>query len=90
MMLEGEFDIRCADAATDALEELLSRRPDTVIIDLTGLGFIDSTGVRFLVKGLETAQALGVKLSLVHEAGAVRRVLSVSSVTSLFEDAQPE
>jgi anti-sigma B factor antagonist len=88
MMLHGEFDIRCADAATHALEELLGRRPDTVVIDLTGLEFIDSTGVKFLVEGLDKAHALGIKLSLVHGAEPVRRVLTVTGVTALFEDPQ--
>jgi anti-anti-sigma factor len=83
--LHGEFDIESADAATLALHELLARRPDAVVLDLSGLDFMDSTGVRFLVDARDRARELGVKLSLVPGGDPVRRVLTVSGVTALFE-----
>jgi anti-sigma B factor antagonist len=85
--LYGEFDIASADDASRALQELLSRGPDAVVVDLSGLDFMDSTGVQFLVDGRDTALAHGVKLSLVHGCDPVHRVLTVCGVTALFEDA---
>ena len=87
MALRGEFDIASADDASRALQELLSRGLDAVVVDLSGLDFMDSTGVQFLVDGREAALARGVKLSLVHGGDPVKRVLTVSGVTRLFEDA---
>jgi anti-anti-sigma factor len=86
MALYGEFDIASADDAARALGELLDRGLDAVVVDLNGLDFMDSTGVKFLVDGRDKARALGVKLSLLHGAGPVGRVLTVSGVTALFED----
>ena len=86
MALRGEFDIASADDASRALQELLSRGLDAVVVDLSGLDFMDSTGVRFLVDGRETALARGVKISLVPGDDPVKRVLTVSGVTRLFED----
>jgi anti-anti-sigma factor len=86
MTLYGEFDIRSVDTAGHALEELLGRSPDAVVIDLSELEFMDSTGVRFLVQGRDKAQALGIQLSLVPGGEPVRRVLAVSGVIALFED----
>jgi anti-sigma B factor antagonist len=85
--LHGEFDIASADDAGRALQELLRRDLDAVIIDLSGLDFMDSTGVKFLVDGREAARARGVRLTLVPGRGPVQRVLTVSGVTALFEDA---
>jgi anti-anti-sigma factor len=87
MALYGEFDIASADNASRALQELLSRGLDAVVVDLSGLDFMDSTGVQFLVDGRDAALARGVKLSLVHGGDTVQRVLTVSGVTALFEDA---
>jgi len=87
MTLSGEFDIRCADAAAHALEDLLGRGPDKVVIDLSRLKFMDSTGVRFLVEGLDKAHAGGIELALVDGGEPVRRVLTVSGVKALFEQA---
>ena len=86
MALHGEFDIASADDAGRALQELLGRDLDAVVIDLSELDFMDSTGVKFLVDGRDTARARGVRLTLVHGGDPVRRVLTVSGVTALFED----
>jgi anti-sigma B factor antagonist len=86
LALHGEFDIDSADSATRALDELLGRDLDAVVVDLSGLDFMDSTGVKFLVDARETAHDLGVKLSVVHGGDPVRRVLTVSGVTALFDD----
>jgi anti-sigma B factor antagonist len=88
MTLYGEFDIFSADAATHALEELLGRGPDAVVIDLSRLDFMDSAGVRFLVEGRDKANARGIKIALVDGVEAVRRVLTVSGVKALFEEAE--
>ena len=87
IVLSGQFDIASADDASRALQALLNRRLDLVVVDLSGLEFMDSTGVKFLVEGRDTARDLGVKLSLVHGGDPVRRVLTVAGVIALFEDA---
>jgi anti-sigma B factor antagonist len=86
MALYGEFDIAAAADASRALHELLTRGVDVVVVDLSGLDFMDSTGVKFLVDGRATALARGVKLLLVPGGDPVKRVLTVSGVTALFED----
>jgi anti-anti-sigma factor len=85
MALYGEFDIASADDAGRALQELLGRGADEVVLDLSGLDFMDSTGVKFLIDGRDTARELGIKLSLVHGGDPVRRVLTVSGVAALFD-----
>jgi anti-anti-sigma factor len=90
LALHGQFDIASADDARRALEELLSRGFAAVVVDLSGLDFIDSTGIRFLVDGRDTALARDVKLSLVHGGDPVLRVLEVSGVTALFDGADNE
>jgi len=83
--LHGEFDIESAEAATRALHELLDRRPDAIVLDLSGLDFMDSTGVKFLVDARHRAHELGLELALVYGGDPVRRVLMVSGVAALFE-----
>ena len=85
--LSGQFDIATADDATRALQALLQRGLDLVVVDLSGLDFMDSTGVKFLVEGRATARELGVRLALVHGGDPVRRVLMVAGVMGLFEEA---
>ena len=84
LALYGDLDIGSADTAVRALGELLQRDLDAVVIDLSGLTFMDSTGVKFLVTGRDRAREAGVELSLVRGGEAVRRVLTVSGVDALF------
>jgi anti-anti-sigma factor len=87
--LSGQFDIASADDASRVLQALLHRGLDLVVVDLSGLDFMDSTGVKFLVEGRDTARDLGVRLSLVPGGDVVRRVLTVAGVNTLFEDGAP-
>ena len=85
LTLRGELDIASYPAANRTLLELLERGFDEVIVDLTGLDFMDSMGVKFLIDGRETARQLGVEIALAYEEGVVERVLTVSGVATLFE-----
>lgn len=88
--LAGEFDIACADRAARALRDLLERGPQTVEIDLRGLAFMDSTGVKFLVDARDAAREAGARLAVLSGGGAVERILAVSGVMTLFAaDARP-
>jgi anti-sigma B factor antagonist len=85
LVLRGELDAASAPAADYALRELLEGGHDRVVLDLTGLDFIDSMGVKFLIDGRDVARQLGVELPLAYGEGVVERVLTVSGVASLFE-----
>jgi anti-sigma B factor antagonist len=85
LILSGELDDASVDAANRALGDVLGRGLGQVMIDLRDLEFMDSTGVKFLIDARDTAQGLGVKLTIAYERGLVERVLTVSGVATLFE-----
>jgi anti-anti-sigma factor len=85
LILRGELDTDSVAAANRALESLLGGGFERVILDLSELDFMDSTGVKFLLDAREAARELGVTIALAYEEGTVERVLSVSGVTTLFE-----
>jgi anti-anti-sigma factor len=84
----GELDIGSAPRFERALLE--GREPgDVVILDLSRLEFIDSTGLRVIVHAVETAQRERWDLRLRHGPRAVRRVFEISGVLAAlpFEDS---
>jgi anti-anti-sigma factor len=85
LILRGELDTDSVAAANRALESLLGGEFDRVILDLSELDFMDSTGVKFLLDARDAARELGVAIALAYEEGTVERVLTVSGVTTLFE-----
>jgi anti-sigma B factor antagonist len=56
----------------------------TVIVDLSGTEFCDSSGLSVLVRALRRAQAEGGELRLVVCTPAVRRIMAVTGVETIF------
>jgi anti-anti-sigma factor len=73
--LTGELDL----AGADTLEhELADLEATAVVIDLRGLGFMDSSGLRALAVAAQRAQAAGRRFALVPGAAQVMRVFDVT------------
>ena len=83
--LRGELDV---STAADLRERLLAifgeDRTSSIILDLSGLGFMDSTGISVLLAAEERAIQLGGALFLVAPQKAVARVLHVTSLDKHF------
>jgi anti-anti-sigma factor len=75
----GELDIATAARLEHALLDG-RERGDQVILDLAALEFIDSTGLRVIVHGVEAARRDGWDLRLRHGPPAVRRVFEIAGV----------
>ncbi len=83
--LAGELDIVNAPRLEAELETLEAGSPGTLILDLRGLAFIDSTGLRALMAAHERARSAGRRMVVVRGAKAVDRVLSVTQLDQRLE-----
>jgi anti-anti-sigma factor len=73
--LAGELDI----AGAAALErELAGLDAGAVVVDLRGLGFIDSSGLRALAVAAQRAKRAGHRFALVPGAAQVMRVFDIT------------
>jgi anti-anti-sigma factor len=71
--LVGEFDLTSRPLADEVLESVQDSRK--IVIDLSDLEFIDSTGIHFLVIANEHARERGCEFTIVRGAApAVSRV----------------
>jgi anti-anti-sigma factor len=74
--LRGELDLMDAADVADALEAFAAREP-RIIVDLSGLEFIDASGVAALSRVRRHARDAGGDVLLAGPQGIVRRVLSI-------------
>ena len=90
LALRGELDLASAPQLAAALRRV-AQPGRTVRIDLSGLAFMDSTGMRAILEANRDAQRDGWTLRLGHAAEAVQRVFVMSGIErSLpFEEASP-
>jgi anti-sigma B factor antagonist len=80
-----EIDIRNAGALREALLTAAAGNQPAVVVDMSGTEFCDSTGLNVLVRAKKIADADGRRLRLVVRGSALRRILAVSGVASIFE-----
>jgi anti-sigma B factor antagonist len=81
--LSGELDLMGAPELRARLSELLAARLD-VIVDLTDLSFIDSTGISVLVGAHKQSAAVGDSFVLRAPSGQIARVLHMTGVDQVF------
>lgn len=80
----GEIDLHTAPQLQTELSDQLRAGADRLIVDLTGVDFCDSTGVNVLLASLRKAQEQGGSLCLVGLQPAVRKVLGITGLDSVF------
>jgi anti-sigma B factor antagonist len=87
--LSGEFDLAVAAQAMDALAPALDEPGAMIVVDLTELEFIDSSGVAFFY-GLARARPDKDSLRLLRSRHAgVNRVLDLAEVGAVIPIVSP-
>jgi anti-sigma B factor antagonist len=82
--VRGEVDLATASQLRESLLDLTDRPEPRVIVDLEGVGFIDSTGIGVLVGGIKRARSQGGMLSLVCTQRRILKVLEITGLTRVF------
>ena len=81
--VHGEVDLCTATRFRDALLLLLETGEKTVQVDLAGMAFIDSTGLRALVEVDQRLRAAGGRLTVVNPTPATCKVLEITGLDRL-------
>jgi anti-sigma B factor antagonist len=77
LALSGELDVISAPDLAEQLDALAAEACPRVLLELSGLTFVDSAGVSVLVKAKHEAEANGRRLILRSPTEQVRQVFSV-------------
>jgi anti-sigma B factor antagonist len=79
--VRGDLDIDSNTVLTTTLDQVLDRPQPMVIVDLSGVGFCDSTGLSALVIGNNRARAGGGWLRLASPSDFLGRLLDTVGLT---------
>jgi anti-sigma B factor antagonist len=82
--LEGTCDLASAPQLREKLAELRPPTVRSVVIDVSGLEFIDSTGLGLLLGAMRRLREAGGSLALAGAAGGVLRVLEITDLDKVF------
>ncbi|MET8088671.1 STAS domain-containing protein [Micromonospora sp. NPDC005220] len=81
----GDLDMATAPQLRDNLQQLIDSGDRQVVVDLAGVGFIDSSALGMLVVMFKSLSEVGGRLSLAGVQPGVRRVLSITSVDRVID-----
>jgi anti-sigma B factor antagonist len=91
--VEGELDLATAPQLRDSLVALSEQGQTHIVLDLTGLQFIDSTGLSVLVMAHNRARAESGSILIRNPSQSVLRILEITGLVSVFtiegKDAVP-
>jgi anti-sigma B factor antagonist len=85
LVVQGEIDTLTAPAFTAATSELVTGPEETLVIDLSGVRFLASSGLAVLITAARRAEEGGARLRLVVSTRAVRRPLEITGTDQLFD-----
>jgi len=85
MSLYGELDIASARVLERRLQMAAASRSGRVVLDLSGLQFVDSAGLHALVRAQDDLRDAGQEVALLRGPRAVQRVFELTGAEELFD-----
>src|ERR1700733_13696892 len=79
--LEGAWDLAGESAASRAIAKTLERSPERLVLDLSRLAFMDSSGVQAAIQLSARSHAENFQLAIVPGPRAVQRVFDICHAT---------
>jgi len=80
----GEIDTSTVDQLSQALGEAVGSDAAAVVLDLTGVRFMDSTGLHAVIVGATAAESVGVRFSVLPST-PVERLLEMAGMRDIVQ-----
>jgi len=84
LVLEGELDMDCASQLDVAIETCTDGRP--LVVDLTSLTFIDSTGIHTLLRERNSSRPTAVVRAPESNVSRVLDIVDAEKALPVFDD----
>lgn len=83
--IEGEVDVYTSPQLKQDLVQLAESGVKRVIIDLSKVEYLDSTGLGVLIGGLKRLREAGGNLSLVGPGMRIQRIFEITGLNKIFD-----
>ena len=83
--LKGELDLSTVERVEEELRRVEDRADKLLVLDLSGLSFLDSTGLRLMVTADQRARKTGRRLAIVKGPDTVHRVFTITRLDERLE-----
>ena len=83
--VEGRLDTHTYEDLDEALAPLLTRQLHSLVLDLSGLDYISSAGIRSIFKARKTLAPHEGRLLVVHPQEQIRKVIEIVQAVPMDE-----
>lgn len=87
MRLKGDVDMNTSPDVRKNLGDLFRQKAvaRAILINLSGVRYMDSSGIATLVEAMQNCMKQGMRLRLVEPSASVRDVFEMARLSSIFE-----
>jgi len=82
--IDGPIDVYSASAVGQAIQSLIADGAKQILLDLTSVGSLDSSGLGTLVGNAKAISSMGGSISLVGANDRIRRMLAITNLDRYF------
>jgi anti-sigma B factor antagonist len=82
--LEGEIDLHVSPRVATALGAMIEKKPTRLVVDLSAVTYIDSSGLAALIEGMQNVEAYGGKFILVGIQDNVKPIFEIARLDRVF------
>ena len=83
LALSGEIDMQSSPAVRQVILDLVKKK-SPLVVDLSAVKYMDSSGVATLVEGLQNSKKLGQSFVLAAPSGSVLGVIKLARLDKVF------
>lgn len=88
--IEGEVDVYTSPQLKQDLVQFAERGVKRIIINLSKVEYLDSTGLGVLIGGLKRLREVGGNLALVGPGMRIQRIFEITGLNKIFDIYQTE
>jgi len=84
LALEGEIDLHRSPQVRETLEPLLARKTKRILLDLSRVTYIDSSGLAVMIETLQRIQSYGGKFAIFGLQESVKAIFAIARLDQIF------
>lgn len=82
--LEGEIDLHVSPGIAASLAGMVHEKPHHLVVDLSQVNYIDSSGLAVLIEAMQNVAAYGGKFALTALQDGVRPIFEIARLDQVF------
>jgi anti-sigma B factor antagonist len=82
--LEGEIDLHVSPRIALSLAQMVKKKPEKLVVDLSKVSYIDSSGLAVLIEAMQSIEEYGGKFAIAGMQETVRSIFEIARLDQVF------